>query len=85
MANEPRSATAAILAGLAILLLMAGIYIGSYLTLLDPEIRVAGSFRLNLDRDPAYRFGGEVSEWLFAPANYVDQHVRPKFWHDFLP
>ena len=29
---------------------------------------------------PAYRFGGEMSEIVFRPANWVDQKLRPDFW-----
>ena len=30
--------------------------------------------------DPEYRFGGDVSHWLFWPANRIDAWLRPNMW-----
>jgi hypothetical protein len=56
-------------------------YLASYLTLLRPErFGIGGHGRFCEWRTPAYRWGGETSERLFAPVQWADQKLRPKYW-----
>jgi hypothetical protein len=84
MTSRPSTA-APILAVLAVVLVTLTGYVGCYLGMLGPDSSLSMSIGVHIDRYPAYRFGGESAEWLFSPANYVDQMVRPKYWHEFRP
>jgi hypothetical protein len=81
MTSRPSTA-APILAALAIVLALLGIYVGGYLAMLAPSAALSISMRTHVDRYPAYRFGGEPAKWFFAPASYVDQLLRPEYWHE---
>jgi hypothetical protein len=52
----------------AFVALLAGLYIGSYYAIVEPN------------STPEYRFGGVAAEAIFAPWHQVDRRMRPESW-----
>lgn len=74
----------------AFLLVVAVLYVVSYLVMLTPEedtigLSSWGLRNLYVVRTPSYRSGGDVSAWFFDPVHRLDQLVRPTYWYDKLP
>jgi hypothetical protein len=67
----------------AVALLLIGAYVGSYLALLEvwfmAEEGMLGMASGHVEVD--YSHGGQFAKVAFAPANWVDQKVRPALWH----
>ncbi len=58
------------------LLLPIAAYFGGYVALVDRDepLRICEDGRC---RPRLYRYGGTTAEYLFAPARWVDERVRP--------
>lgn len=70
-----------ILATLAILVLV--VYVGSYFALARPMAyqslkRVGPS--ASSEKTAIYTFGGDMAEFVFFPANWLDRKIRYKTW-----
>jgi hypothetical protein len=57
---------------------LAALYVGSYTFLVQSKASSTDS--LTVPRVARYRFGGEVAEVLFFPAEQVDRRLRHEFW-----
>lgn len=70
-------AVTAIVACSAALVLLAAIYVGAYLALLEPWTfyTPAGSERI-----AGFRFGGEAAKVIFWPLTQLDMLLRPEYW-----
>jgi len=75
-----RTCIAAFAATTAITMIVA--YLGSYPILMRPKESGLGSLGIYwYERSPTYRLGGNISKVLFTPLHWVDQKIRPTFWH----
>jgi hypothetical protein len=75
-----RTCIAAVAATTAITLIAADL--GSYPILMRPKESGLGSLGVYwYERSPTYRLGGNISKVLFTPLHWVDQKIRPTFWH----
>jgi hypothetical protein len=61
---------------IAFVLAMCVLYGGAYLALMQADDTGAGRYMPMLK----YRFGGEWSKRIFAPAHEVDRRIRPELW-----
>jgi hypothetical protein len=71
-----RNSTAALIA--ATVLLLAGLYVGSYLALLEPPPQTYNDILARRNSD--YRWGGRWVDIIFWPAQQIDRRVRPSAW-----
>jgi hypothetical protein len=66
-----------------ILLLLPGLYVGSYVALLQPILLQGDIVKGNyIIREAEYRYGGQFSQYFFAPIHWIDVELRPRFWFD---
>ena len=75
--SKPRPTTAFLAAILLVIVLLPAGYMGAYYWMVEPYAAPAATLNevtyvyVSVD----YRFGGEFSRRLFAPAHYLDKHV----------
>lgn len=60
----------------AALLLPLGLYIGGYAALVDRREPLSLCSD-GICRPRLYRHGGKAAEYLFAPARWIDERIRP--------
>ena len=64
------------------LLVAFNVYAGSYLCLLDPfDLESSSGHNTHHFLIPLYRVEAPFIHELFAPAVWLDQRVRPKYWN----
>jgi hypothetical protein len=73
MAHFPRKELAY---AVAFVSLLAGLYIGSYYVMVQPQFWEAPPFYV-----PEYLFGGDIAKAVFAAWHEVDLRLRPEYWH----
>lgn len=62
----------------AMLLLLLGLYVGSYLLVVE-RVVLMGDL-ISLEHAVTYRVGGRHSHTLFGPLHAIDRKVRPTYW-----
>lgn len=68
---------------LALVLLLAAVYIGSYWCILDPLLMVEEGMLGIVSRghrEPNYSFGGDAATLFFIPIHWCDRRLRPGYW-----
>lgn len=74
---KSRLAPAMIVAG--VLLVVLGLYVGTYIWLVEP---IENTFGPNIVVT-TYRVGDdwqEAADWIFGPINWIDRQVRSEVW-----
>jgi hypothetical protein len=71
--------TAAVLVTWAVLMLLSG-YAGAYRSLVDRTLTYHQARICGISYDATYRVGGSGWTTFFAPAHWLDRHLRPDFW-----
>ena len=61
---------------------LSGLYVGSYLAMIRPKIGLAVLGRTaEYWRVPDYRINNVVTRTGYAPLAWLDQRIRPQYWH----
>ena len=67
---------------IAFVVVLTGLYAGAYFAMMQRFDLGISSIAGEETPIVTYRFGGESSEWFFAPAHEVDRRLRPDLWRN---
>jgi hypothetical protein len=62
------------------------VYLGAYPAMLQPVVMVEKGWHgmvVSGCREPHFRIGDGVSQFVFAPLVWIDRLVRPDYWSEF--
>jgi hypothetical protein len=63
---------------IAAVLLLIGLYVSSYLLLVE-RVVIIGDL-ISLEHSVTYSVGGEYAQTLFGPLHAIDRKLRPTYW-----
>lgn len=67
----------------AAVLLLLGLYVCSYLQLVERDVIIEDL--ISLEHSVTYSVGGEYAHTLFGPLHAIDRKLRPTYWEPSEP